>query len=148
MGDADFDFLRAYGEGIVELPAVLVGAGAGLAPIFDPKVNAQAYGSHWIQSLDWTATGLLTLGLRHRWMKLVGVRQSYQDTNYATVRTRRAARLITCNPTAVVVGGVPAKTITLAIENTADNGTNTLADLTTTQAIYLTLLMKNSAAKP
>ncbi len=127
--------LQAAQQGLVPLVGRLVGAGAA-APV--------ATDMPWVTSVARNgSTKRVTLTLNKRFYKLVSWSWGYEDTNYGTAATRKYPVKVSDN-----VNSATAPTIVFQFEDGTDGQANAAVDLATTQAISLTLWMKQTSQSP
>ncbi len=92
-----------------------------------------------ITSIAHTATGRYTLTLEEKWTRLEDVRFTVGDTAYASVASAKIA-----NPIAELVA--TSKTITFVVLDALNSFAP--VDLSTTDILYFSIVLKNSAAGP
>lgn len=131
--DFQSDGVDSMQHGLVVLGGKLTGNGA-FAPSF---ANAP-----WIESIARNgSTKRLTITLKRKWASLVALHFCYQDTGYGDAATRKEAVVVT---EAVATD----RTIVVQIENARDGGSNAAADLDSTQALFVTAIVKDTTSTP
>jgi len=127
---------KAGTRDVILVHATLQGTGSGNAPTIDVGGAKLLFGTP-----TRSAAGRVTIPLNESVVAVKVVGAVYGDTNFDSAATRR--RLIVRSKDVKT-----AKTITVAIEDDADAGTNTAADLAATQFFDLTLALHYKLPEP